>query len=940
MATNMGVSRYDGRSFRNFDIQDGLPENTIFEIYEDELGRLWFISFPFQLSYYWNDSIHPYKYNDILRNIAGHGSIPPKKLFQVESDGSIIFTFIYNGIINRITNNGLLKVMSEVSEKSSALEVLEIKGQLFAIKNSIRDEKSLVLRWKNEIGEFNIPIENSKSEDTYGNIFLQLSTKGDLLFAINNTLTIVKPTGEFKTHNLKSRILWLSIEDDGNIWIGNELTGIQVYSLEHITEGPIEKFLDGKSISSVLIDNEGGTWFTSLGSGAYYFPSHAFTTYTTDDGLDGNNIQSVEKFKGNVYLGSDSYSFNIIENEKVTSILDFKRDRKTVNVLNSFDDQTLWIGTRSILYSYRDGQLQKIFNNHDSLINSGIKSSLNFSIKDIYPISADEVMLAQMQSLSIVKKGKVVYDSYLDDKISLRIEAIERESDSTFLLGTFNGLWRYTGSSFQFLGKESELLRQRITDIKVCQNGKGYILGTKGFGLIIKYNGSLIQLTEADGLSSNSITSLLLTNDELWAATNNGLNVFSIKECAFGKPEIKIFRKEHGLVSNEINQIKGDNLLVYIATAKGLTILNRAKYQPLINPPPIYIHGVSIMKRDTILADKYNLDHDQNFITISYAGITFRDAGNLVYKYRLVGLSNKWIFTHDVQVVYAFLPHGKYRFEVYAINSEGLESTEPATLNFIIHPPFWKTWWFISLLLVLAILAVIGFITYRTSQFKKQHVLQSDINRYRQQALIRQMDPHFVFNTLNSIQSFIIKNDNLASTQYLSKFSRLMRLILNNSQKQEVRLSDEIDALNLYMELESMRFKHKFEYSINVDHSIDADLCYIPAFIVQPFIENSIWHGIMNLDGPGMIKVNFMAEGDQILCTIEDNGIGRVRSQEIKKDSRGPTKSSMGISIIEARLGLLSSFYGVKLDVIFTDILSVQNEVIGTRVNINLPIIS
>ena len=368
-----------------------------------------------------------------------------------------------------------------------------------------------------------------------------------------------------------------------------------------------------------------------------------------------------------------------------------------------------------------------------------------------------------------------------------------------------------------------------------------------------------------------------------------------------------------------------------------MTIFNRNKYKPLTAPPPVFIHGVSIMRRDTVLSENYYLKYNQNFITINYKGITYRDATNLIYKYRLIGSSNKWIYTKDRQIIYAFLRPGKYRFEVYAINSEGIESSHSAAINFFIHPPFWQTWWFFSIILGFIALLILSFIRYRTIQLKKQHLLQNDLNKYRQQALVRQMDPHFVFNTLNSIQSFIIKNDNIASIQYLSKFSRLMRLILNNSQKQEVRLRDEIDALNLYMELESMRFKHKFEYIINVDNSIDADLSFIPAFIVQPFIENAIWHGIMNLNGPGRIKVDFIADEDLIVCTIEDNGIGRARSMELKSDS-GSGKSSMGISITETRLALLSSFYGVKLKVTFTDVLSPDNEVIGTKVHVNLPV--
>jgi LytS/YehU family sensor histidine kinase len=222
---------------------------------------------------------------------------------------------------------------------------------------------------------------------------------------------------------------------------------------------------------------------------------------------------------------------------------------------------------------------------------------------------------------------------------------------------------------------------------------------------------------------------------------------------------------------------------------------------------------------------------------------------------------------------------------------------------------------------------------------KKEHTLQSDLSWYRQQSLSRQMDPHFVFNTLNSIQSYIIKNDRLASSQYLSKFARLMRLILNNSQNHAVPLSDEIAALSLYMELESLRFQHKFEFNISTDVSVDAETCYIPAFLIQPFVENAIWHGIMGLKTTGTINVKFKKEAGQLLCVVEDNGVGRKKSLEMKGESE-LKKKSLGISLVKSRLNILNNYYGVNMYVNFTDLYNEDHSPAGTRVSISLPIIN
>lgn len=941
MATNMGVSRFDGRTFKNFDVQNGLPENTVFEVYEDEIGRVWFISFPFQLSYFWNNAIHSYKYNNLLKKIAGNGLIPIKKSFLVDKNNNVYFSFLNGGKINKIDNSGHLEVIKEINNTHYTVAIQEVSGHLLAAQTGSRKSNDFIISMKTKNGELSTFIDQSASKYTGSYLLVQLTDAGDLLVAQNELLTHIKLDGTSKTYNFKDRILWLSVEKNNSIWIGKEFTGVEKYSLDDIKDGPLEKYLNGISVSSVLVDNEGGLWFSTQGSGVYYLPSKTFVSYNARDGLSGKNIKSVEIFKGKIFLGyDDNYFMDVIKKGKVTNIRDFGNSGNKIKNLRSLDDKVLWIGTEKHLHSYNNATFNKIINNHKSFVNGLVKGSFVFSIKDIYPLSSNEVLLAQMRSLSIVRNGVVVYDSYLDDKIQLRIESIERETDSSFLLGTFNGLWRLVGTSFRYLGHESALLRKRTTDIVVLPNGKGYVLATKGSGLIIKLydSNSIFQLTQSNGLSSNSITSLLLTGNELWVATNNGLNLINVNNLDREKPGIVIFKKESGLISNEINQIKGDNNYVYIATNDGFTIFDRKKYQPLRIPPPVFIQGVRIMRRDTLIAENYSLKYNQNFITISFSGITFRDPSDMVYNYRLIGMSEKWTSTKNLEVEYAFLPPGKYRFEVLATNSEGLESTRPAVVSFIIYPPFWKTWWFISIIVVILIVIVIAFINYRMQQVKRENLMQNDVNRYRQQALIRQMDPHFVFNILNSIQSFIIKNDNLTSTKYLSKFSKLMRLVLNNSQKQEISLKEEIDTLNLYMELESLRFSQKFEFSIICDQSIDVNSCRIPAFIVQPFIENAIWHGFMKLNKAGKIRVNFYKNDDRMICTVEDNGIGRVRSMELKTETE-KERSSLGILIVETRMKLLSDQYGMKMGMSFLDLYDNNHKASGTKVTIILPLI-
>lgn len=937
VATNVGVSRFDGKAFKNFDTEDGLPENTIFEVYEDETGRVWFVGFPFQLSYFSNGAIVPYKYNSILRTVAGKGKVPIKKSFRVDKFNNVFFSLISDHRIYKINAQGEMDSLYNLSSAPYNTLVVSVDGQLLICNKGTHNEQT----------ELRVDFFDQKKvytldkSERFSQAFFMVhrSLRGGVLYVQNDRISHILPDGRLETYVLKERILWISTDDKNDIWVGFSHGGVGKFKDGMLQKGPELTYLDSLSVTSVLHDSEGGKWFSTKENGLYYQQTEGYYSLSRSR-LGGDYLNDIEFFDGKVYAGLNNKHFGSIENGKINEISHFDKNLKPVNMLRAYNDEVLWLVMDDYLYSYDKTHFHKHINNSYKKSNDDLKSSrFSFSVKDLYPISATEVLLAETNALSVFKDGRVVYNSFIDDNIELRIEAIEKGADSTFLLGTINGLWAYSKSRFEYLGIQNPLLKQRITDIVVYNKHGDYILGTKGSGIIVKVGDSILQISRLKGLSSNSVSSLFLSGSHLWIGTNNGLNLISVKELGKPNPRILIMKKEQGLISNEITQLKGNEDFVYIVTTAGVTIIDRKKYKPKAYLPPIYISGLSIMKKDTLVSDDYKLSYDHNFIIISYTGISFRDGGNLQYKYRLKGLDDDWIYTNNTEVEYAFLPGGKYQFEVLAINSEGEESPESATMQFVILPPLWKTWWFVLLAILATATPLFFYISYRLRVIKKEHQLQNDLNWYRQQALTRQMDPHFVFNTLNSIQSYVIKNDRLASSQYLSKFARLMRLILNNSQNQAIPLSDEISALNLYMELESLRFQHKFEYSIETDASVDTENSYIPAFIIQPFIENAIWHGIMGLKTVGIININFVRDNGQLLCTVQDNGIGRVKSREMKVEGDIKRKS-LGISLVQSRLKLLNDFYGVEMSFNFTDLYNDDATPAGTRVTINLPLIS
>jgi tetratricopeptide (TPR) repeat protein len=236
----------------------------------------------------------------------------------------------------------------------------------------------------------------------------------------------------------------------------------------------------------------------------------------------------------------------------------------------------------------------------------------------------------------------------------------------------------------------------------------------------------------------------------------------------------------------------------------------------------------------------------------------------------------------------------------------------------------------------------IGILIYSRSKInnkRRMSEMNRKISEVTQANLRQQMNPHFIFNTLNSIQYYMYQHDKLATNNYLTKFSSLMRKVLENSQHTSVPLRDELDALNLYLELEKIRFKEKFDYQINIDEEIDTLLYKIPTMLIQPYVENSICHGVMPLDGNGLVKIDLKLEKEYITCIIEDNGIGREAAQEKKMKSE-KNHNSLGTQIVTSRLDLVNALYGTSLKTIYTDLKNDNGDSKGTRVEIHIPILT
>ena len=199
------------------------------------------------------------------------------------------------------------------------------------------------------------------------------------------------------------------------------------------------------------------------------------------------------------------------------------------------------------------------------------------------------------------------------------------------------------------------------------------------------------------------------------------------------------------------------------------------------------------------------------------------------------------------------------------------------------------------------------------------------------QALRAQMNPHFIFNCLSSINHFILKNESKTASNYLTRFSRLIRMVLINSQKPLITLQDELEMLRIYLDMERLRVKNSFDYVISFINEIDADAVFVPPLILQPFCENALWHGLMHKGGNGSLNIDLSMENNILQCVITDDGIGRAKAAELKSKSSEKEKS-LGLQITTQRLALLNQNKNVQTFYTIDDILDENKNVIGTKV--------
>ncbi|MFC4232113.1 sensor histidine kinase [Parasediminibacterium paludis] len=460
-------------------------------------------------------------------------------------------------------------------------------------------------------------------------------------------------------------------------------------------------------------------------------------------------------------------------------------------------------------------------------------------------------------------------------------------------------------------------------------------------GLFIIDKNGIRRKSMEDGLLSNKILKIKQINNQLFILEQKNIQIFDIHSEKIIKTIALPTEK-----SSVIYDLWQEDSLIYLSSNKGLYKLNIKNVNDVIIPDN-YILTITSDTSVFSPTQPIQLPYSQNNIQFKVVSPSFIYPEYTYFKYRILGNNDTtWQQTtsNESNISFAALKPGDYTFEAYAVN---FQNTSGKTLRyqFTILKPWWQQWWFITVIFLSIISGLYYIITLRLKAIDRKNsavlekiALTSELRKSQLSTIVAQMNPHFIFNTLNTIQGLIYKNDKNSSTRYIGKFSELVRDILKNSNQEVISLEEEISHLSTYLELEKMRFEDDLHITLTVDESLDKTNIMLPPILVQPYIENAIFHGLFHKKGEKNLVIKFMkSQRDNYLeITIDDNGIGRAMSQQLNSQRR--KHESFAISAIERRIHLLNQNLNRKIEIDIIDKVDNSQNAAGTNVTISIPI--
>jgi two-component sensor histidine kinase len=936
MATDAGVIRYDGSESVCFNKNNGLSCNEVLRIDEDSSGRIWCMNLNGTVNYILDNRVFNEKNSPGLNLIRGKeyllGFFEDKThaISFYNRLGEII-TLQPTGVVDRRTLDlfapdqltdstqslyprlrfisksingffcwtgwGVFYVRKLEDGVAYYLKTLKNSG-VFRLKNNhlyLVENNDKVDKFKEltHIRRFDIPVKKTKNssniksvlEDRQGLLWVATFDSG--IYCMRNN-TIIRRLAIEQAQSV--------IEDhEGNIWISSMKDGVYKIEPELITHRHfgINTFRN-YGIRAMAVDSMNGIWLTN-GRNIYYMRNNRF--FRLNSGETGNSLnQVVPLTKAGLIAGEQGQTYYFFRG--------FKTDMLKGTISYTHRSEFSAAGKNS------SSLLKKIILNktRDKIISFGGNGLLLLDPVDPFTIT------------KVIGVGSKIFNAFFDMAGDIIINADVN--------------YRYRNNSLELY---SELTRfnNMIISGQLSLNDSVQLLTFEGDSTYLFYNHTLYHLKDQSGLPMDrQIRKIIYQAPFLFLVTSN--HIFSCENPVQIINGGKVFLKSLGISFRNIHDIVYFHDSLVVASDDGLTIIPAQQdgQHGRFLPKPYFTTVLvddSIMStvQPIVLNSKQRLQ--VNFGSVNYSG------DPVFFSYKLEGINNDWVNGSGTAFVFKHLPLGSYTFLLRARLSTSAWS-EPVCIPITVSALFWQLpLFYIILFLILTGLVILMVLRRKNQQLRKQETANQLII-LEQKALLSMMNPHFIFNALGSIQGFLLHNKGSEAGHYLSQFARLIRQNLNAIKASSITIDDEAERLTDYLGLEKLRMENRFEFQIEVDPTLENEEILIPSMIIQPFVENAIWHGISSIPGKGQINISFHNQSEkEIRVLIEDNGVG------ITKASLAPEKSGdhlhMGVEMTRKRLDILAKKYRVNGKISWTDKNPGQLNP-GTVVTLVIPVIS
>jgi hypothetical protein len=931
IGTENGIAKSVNNTITNYSISNGLAHNSCWAIVEDQYNNLWFGSHGGGLTFY-----------------------DGKKFLIINSKKGLINDrirrlFIKENILYVATENGLSVIDIKTKKVIFSKTVKGINNKFQVMDFFVFRKNIYFTTFGDGVWQIDLAKKKILLQTTVVTGVFSIFQKDEQNLLICNGDTPNKSIYEFKTSSfLKNKssnvtfgstFFWNFIKDKrgrifsagygvnfstGGLFFIDDNKAINVNSRYGIGSNEIWSLYYDKSNDILYVGTiDKGLYIVDLASNIEYFSSTFFQKIELETiGFESfKNSELVLHKKGLYFIKGGKI---VKELNDVFFYKYIQQFRKDVKFQETFPYYNLFMKS-----SLSDVEFRNIIKVNDTIwINSTIglfELDKSGKIISYYPIDAESFLVDKVVYYQtsyggsgiilknkglIINKALIQYQNHSHRHVNIRVSSIFKRQNLIYFVSKSKGLLVWNGEFFNFLSDKYKSIDKEIICSNVLDNNRLIFSNRIGDVLIIDLStgNKIIRKIDHSLINGNTIAFVDIYKNEIIVGTEKGVNLFKGNSAKFINSKIEL--QNNVIISGKVI---GNHLL--IGTLNGYFKLNLEILNAKVKPSPkVEITGIEVNYQTFdksnyqwgfYQSDAVKLKHNMNNLSVSFDVLGADDLNEFVTRYKLIHSGNeKWSDWSNLKSInFSFIPAGDYQLHLEIRNLLTGQITQVHLLDIMVEPPFWQTWTFIIISPIILILLIVLFYKRKVNKIKQQELAKSEVVKRlaetKMEALQSQMNPHFIFNAMNSIQNFVIDNQTDDALWYIGEFSKMMRQTLNFSSRKTVRLEEEIEYLQRYIDLENLRRNLKVNYQIFVAENIDSGDLEIPPMLIQPIVENVFVHAFDSSILKPTLTIDFHFNVENLMCIIKDNGKGLNPNIKIPTNSKGIRLTEERINLIE-----------------------------------------